>query len=148
MDIHKVRRTFCEVRRTYLDSYEIELLIAFIVRPITCPHLLHTGVEVGQVEPIKAEYQRERKWATPRRSRESILSGVGEPTPSLPSRGQGCDYIAVREWRITSLESYLCEINCSFVVITLVHFSTLSNYIMKFLKSLLNNMCLVIETME
>ena len=61
MNIREVRRTFCEVRHTYLDSYETKLLIAFIVRPITCPHLLHTGVEVGQMEPIKAEYQREEK---------------------------------------------------------------------------------------
>lgn len=52
------------------------------------------------------------------------------------------------ECRITSLESYLCEINYSLVVITLVHFSTLSNYIMKLMKSLLNNMCLVVEAME
>ena len=61
---------------------------------------------------------------------------------------RGCDSIAVTECRRTSLENYLCEIICSFVVITLVHFSTLSNWIMKFMKFMLNDMCFVITIME
>jgi hypothetical protein len=55
LNVREVRRTFYEVRRTYLDSYKTELLFAFIVRPITCPHLLNIGVELGQDEPIKVK---------------------------------------------------------------------------------------------
>ena len=59
--LHEVRRTFPEVRRTYLISYKTKLIFAFIVRPITCPQLLNSGVKLGQESLYNVTYESELK---------------------------------------------------------------------------------------